>query len=135
MSLEARKQDLLRRLGLAHGTIRKRTSSVLIRATDTFSKNAQKHKAALLLKSLIPIAKLTQKYLLLNGFKAFLKQYMFIKKYLNSFSRKSDTSTLSPNQNSGIIDNASEKGYEDSMLFHEISNYNLNEETTHLFIS
>ena len=55
MSLEeARKQDLLRRLGLAHGTIRKRTSSVLIRATDTFSKNAQKHKAALLLKSLMP---------------------------------------------------------------------------------
>jgi hypothetical protein len=54
--------------------------------------------------------------------------------YLNSFSRKSDTSTLSPNQNSGIIDNASEKGYEDSMLFHEISNYNLNEETTHLHI-
>ena len=169
MSLEARKQDLLRRLGLAHGTIRKRTSSVLIRATDTFSKNAQKHKAALLLKSLIPIAKLTQKYLLLNGFKAFKTVHVHQKiddntsfsdfmesmgafqkelnamlvaaapiirsketdnQYLNSFSTKSDTSTLSPNQNSGIIDNASEKGYEDSMLFHEISNYNLNEETT-----
>ena len=66
--LQCRKQVLLHRLGIAHGAIKKRRGSVMIRAASELNTSGQRWRAAKLLRSLLPVARLIRSERLAVGF-------------------------------------------------------------------